>query len=301
VGKDALLRVLKELGHDDAVVGRLTYIGSGLTYRTVRVDVEVGGARHNLVVRVPGSDAGEDQPDEALLEAEVRAAIRAQNPPFHVPKLWGFALVEHGLAVVEEEGAGIPLDDSSFRNLVSPLDVTVQTAAQCHALDASSVEDIIEAWPDCREHALDLLVDLELVGTPEARRAAEWGRANLPPTSPPRLLHGDLLGQNILVVAHPERVVTLIDWGEACVGDPAYDLACVSRGNRRLFGERKSLADLIEAYNVFAPEPVTWQRVRLYELCILGDWLAEAIDDEQDDVAEHYARKLERAMRDGPG
>ena len=124
VGKDALAGVLGELGHDDAVVGRLTYVGSGLTYRTVRVDVEVDGARHHLVVRVPGADAGEEQPEEARLEAEVRAAIREQAPPFHVPKLWGFAAVEHGLAVVEEEGAGTPLDNDAFRHLVSPVDVT---------------------------------------------------------------------------------------------------------------------------------------------------------------------------------
>ncbi len=301
VGKDALERVLGELGHDDAVVGRLTYIGSGLTYRTVRVDVTLGEERHHLVVRVPGIDAGEEQPEEARLEAEVRAAVRELSPPFHVPKLWGFAPVEHGLAVVEEEGEGVPLDDDAFRNLVSPLDVTAETAAQCHGLDVSGIEDIIEAWPDSREHALDLLVDLELVGTPEARRAADWGRANLPPATPSRLLHGDLLGQNILVVAHPVRVVTLIDWGEACVGDPAYDLACVSRGNRRLFGGRSSLADLVDAYNVFAPDPVTWQRVRLYELCILGDWLAEALDEGNADLVERYTGKLERAMYEGPG
>ena len=98
----------------------------------------------------------------------------------------------------------------------------------------------------------------------------------------------------------PTRSVTLIDWGEACVGDPAYDLACVSRGNHRFFDGRRSLAELLLAYNVFAPTPLDWKRVRLYELCIIGDWLFEAIDDDDDALVDRYTKKLERALRAGP-
>lgn len=41
---------------------------------------------------------------------------------------------------------------------------------------------------------------------------------------PPRLLHGDLSAEHLLLDPRTGRVSGLIDWADACLGDPAYDL-----------------------------------------------------------------------------
>jgi thiamine kinase-like enzyme len=60
------------------------------------------------------------------------------------------------------------------------------------------------------------------------------------------LLHGDLLGQNILLaVDGPHHV---IDWEYARRGDPAYDLAIVTRGIKQPFHIDRGLDRLRDAY-----------------------------------------------------
>jgi len=53
-----------------------------------------------------------------------------------------------------------------------------------------------------------------------------------PPDDPSVLLHGDLLGQILLAMDGPHHV---INWEYATRGDPAYDLAIVTRGVEQPF------------------------------------------------------------------
>jgi len=43
--------------------------------------------------------------------------------------------------------------------------------------------------------------------------------------APPVLLHGDLWPEHVLVSRETNRLTGVIDWGDLCLGDPAYDLA----------------------------------------------------------------------------
>ena len=83
-------------------------------------------------------------------------------------------------------------------------------------------------------------------------QAYRWARSHLPPTVPSSFLHGDLLGQNILLgleePSGPATTSTLIDWEFACRGDPAYDLAIVTQGTRRPFQVNRGLERLLEFY-----------------------------------------------------
>ncbi len=65
------------------------------------------------------------------------------------------------------------------------------------------------------------------------------------------LLHGDLLGQNILLAADGPHHV--IDWEHVKHGDPAYDLAIVTRGVKQPFQIANGLDRLLEAGFVMGP------------------------------------------------
>lgn len=111
----------------------------------------------------------------------------------------------------------------------------------------------------------------------DADEALKWARNNLPPAEVCRLVHGDLLGQNLLCSL--EGAPTgILDWGEAVVGDPAYDLAIICRGVRRPFGENNGLDLLLEAYNSGSNVPLSRQEVHLYELYLLANFYLQACE-----------------------
>jgi len=62
----------------------------------------------------------------------------------------------------------------------------------------------------------------------------------------------------------------LIDWQCARVGDPAYDLAIVTRGVSRPFGVDRGLDRLLDAYARSGGAPVGRREVRLHEALILA-------------------------------
>jgi aminoglycoside phosphotransferase (APT) family kinase protein len=88
--------------------------------------------------------------------------------------------------------------------------------------------------------ALGDAIDAEAVTTAwEAALAApEWDR-------PPVWVHGDLDARNLLV--EQERITGLLDWGCACVGDPACDVkvawAVLDAETRPIFRERLEIDD----------------------------------------------------------
>ena len=62
----------------------------------------------------------------------------------------------------------------------------------------------------------------------------------------------------------------------ACIGDPAYDLAIVSRGNRNVHGVKQGLKVLVEEYLAFGGRPISLTDVRVHELVLVLHWLEEA-------------------------
>ena len=88
---------------------------------------------------------------------------------------------------------------------------------------------------------------------PETEPAREWATEHLPPDRPAVLVHGDLLGQNIFV--YPDQLPTVIDWEFCRMGDPAYDLAVITRGVRRPFQMERGLDRLLQAYAAAGGEP----------------------------------------------
>jgi aminoglycoside phosphotransferase (APT) family kinase protein len=59
---------------------------------------------------------------------------------------------------------------------------------------------------------------------PEMDRLIEWLPANLPPDRPPTLVHGDYKLDNTIVHPTEPRVIAVLDWELATLGDPLGDL-----------------------------------------------------------------------------
>lgn len=97
----------------------------------------------------------------------------------------------------------------------------------------------------------------------------------MPPDVPAAFVHGDLLGQNILL--WPGALPAVIDWEYAEQGDPAYDLAIVTRGVRRPFQVDRGLGRLLEAYAAAGGLPLTAADVHFHELCLAAGWVREAL------------------------
>lgn len=116
-------------------------------------------------------------------------------------------------------------------------------------------------------------------------------RLSVPPPSP-RLVHGDLGPQHILVVG--DEVTGVIDWGDCGVGDPALDLAWTR------YGAGAAFARALEA--AYAPDEDVLARGLDWHL--LGPW-HEVIYGLDTDQPEYVESGLEGAVTrlgsGGPG
>ncbi len=269
-----LLRSLGVAGADDAV-GFVRFLGEGLSYRAYRAECELpktGGGLVDLVVRLPRADCPEDLATLAQRELELLNYLSTLNLPIRLPRVVGAIPVAGGLALVQEMVSGIPLDLRASRCPGGrPWEVVAQAASVCHGVNAHLIPSIVPRQATRRAHALAVLARLEAIAIPEAKDAHAWGMEHLPPDEPGSLLHGDLLGQNLLLSF--DKPLGVIDWAEAQIGDPAYDLAIVTRGARQPFQVAGGLERLLDAYNTQVQLPVTATDVHLYELCLVAGFL----------------------------
>jgi macrolide phosphotransferase len=102
-------------------------------------------------------------------------------------------------------------------------------------------------------------------------------------------VHGDLAGEHVLV--HGGAVSALVDWGEACVADPADDLAWVLIG-----ADPDGVDTVLEAYAMArnqAPDRYLPDRARLAGELALARWLLAGAAADDDEVVEQAAAALD--------
>jgi aminoglycoside phosphotransferase (APT) family kinase protein len=100
-------------------------------------------------------------------------------------------------------------------------------------------------------------------------------------------LHDDLLPGNLLVQGGD--IAAVLDWGSACYGDPARDLApawsILGPKGRRVFRE------------IVAPDDATWARGRALELCHAVDAVLRYLPS-RDAIGDVMAATLSRILAD---
>jgi aminoglycoside phosphotransferase (APT) family kinase protein len=158
---------------------------------------------------------------------------------------------------------------------------------------------------DRAQHVKARLAELDealFVEFPSAKEIREWIQGHLPSGSGTCLLHGDLLPQNLLwnweESSREEPFVGIVDWEMACIGDPAYDLAIVSRGNRNVHGVKEGVAILVEEYLTLGGRPIELTDVRVHELLLILRWLEESWREHQKpDASGHGPDFYENQLR----
>ena len=141
---------------------------------------------------------------------------------------------------------------------------------------------------------------------PLADQVHDWVANYLPSDDQTCVLHGDLLPQNLLhdwqSTSDSEGVVAVVDWEMAQIGDPAYDLAIVSRGNQKILGEKDGLQMLLDKYAKFSGRKISLADVRVHELLLILHWLEESWREHQKPKPsghgpEYYEAKLQSLFR----
>jgi hypothetical protein len=303
--------VFNEYGEVD--IGRVVKVGQGLSHQVFAANVELQNDPEALsgayAVLLPIGTNTTTKEERLALRARLlqqRAICRqvaAQTTSIRVPDLRAIIPMPEGDAIVRPFFRGIPLDLRVGRQpgVKRPWEIIAQVAATIHAIDVNSIADP-RGFPTRRAHALSEVEQLE--GLPEFFDAYNWALDHLPPDEPSVLIHGDLLGQNI--VLDPDEVPAVIDWEYAMLGDPAYDLAIVTRGANKPFAYAGGLERLLEAYANFRQQRIAAHEVHFYELCLMARWYRDEIDGKGiglciESELKHIYNVLARARRASNG
>ncbi len=283
-----LRRAARALGWPPEVKA-LTRLGDGLTYETFAA--RIGG--QDVVVRIPHGDDIDEQVEIASSTAALLARIAPLPLPFDRPLTLALIDIPDGIASVQTRLFGVPLwklvGHKKSREIVHPEPWRPMgaIAAAIHGLDPGVGEGLSVTFATRRDHARSMAEPAAYAEAPYMDEVEDWLAANLPPATPARLLHGDLLGQNVMW-APQEDLVGVIDWEAARLGDPAYDLAIMTRGRRKPFGRADGLRRLVDAYNETAEVALSEKEVRFHELSLMAAWI---VDSEGESANADYRRR----------
>jgi len=261
-------------------IGRVSRLGQGLSRDVFVAEVllspDPGAWSGPYAVLLPrrGADKGVDA--RARREAGLLHRLSSLQLPFRIPRVLGAWRDAGPLALVRSFLPGIELDLRAGRQTsVRPWEFVGELAAAVHSIDASAFMDLLPGPETRKAGALELLHVLDECEASEVQAAVTWARSHLPPEESTVFVHGDLLGQNILLA--PGQPPGLIDWEYAGRGDPARDLAIVTRGVRRPFQIDRGMDRLLEAYARFGGRPVEADHIRFYELTMTAGWYRDAL------------------------
>lgn len=278
-------------------IGWLAKLGDGLSREVFGAEVEFeGGKVDSFVVALPRPDADPELAVRTHREHRLIGTLGACDLPFDLPEVVGVALDEGQAVLVRRFVAGVPLDLRAGRQPgFEPWEVVGEIAAAVHAIPGAVFTDVLDGPATRDAHAREAMAAFDGHGEPELRDAHDWAAAHLPPPEPSVLVHGDLLGQNILL--EPGRRPTVIDWEYARRGDPAYDLAIVTRGAGRPFHTHDGLERLLEAYRRHGGRDVSPAHVRVHELFLLARWYRDRLAERGAASAQHELGPVTSLLR----
>ena len=239
-------------------------------------------------------------------EAQTLRHLANCRLPYPVPRLVCLTVDDRGrtIGLIESCVDGAPL--SRFEGGVngrSRLEIIAGVAAAVHQLPKSEFAHL-PAYTDSESHVradLDALFRPLFDKWPVAAVARDWITAHLA-NRPATVLHGDLLPQNLLWDFYNEGRISVIDWESARIGDPAYDLAIVTRGAKQPLQESGGVQRLLAVYNEATGAALPTNAVHIHELLMQLRWLddaaqAEAAGTLEGHGPEQHAQKIRSMLR----
>jgi len=281
-------------------VGRVKSVGRGLSREVYAAHVDLSpdadGCRGVWAVLLPGRGATPRDCRRWVREVAVLGQLAREKLPFRVPEPLGVFREEGRPALIRRFLDGIPADLREGRMpSVRPVELVGRIAAAIHAIDVTDWPRRPPGGPNRLEHATEALHAFDELEGSEIGQARAWAQEHLPPDHSSVLVHGDLLGQNILLSSGEGPGV--IDWEFCRMGDPAYDLAIVTRGVRRPFQMASGLDRLLDAYAAAGGSPIARSGVHFHELCMAALWYREALRDENVEPPEQALARLRGILR----
>jgi len=289
--RTAAERSLRECGVFPSSVridGRLRFLDAGLNHEnflfSVKADEALPDWAEGLVLRrvLSRSDDAESSVRRLRTEAETLRTLERLSCAFDTPRFVCVVTDADGVAraLIETALPGLPLRmvTKGADAARSAIDTIGRVAADVHRLPAASFA-FLPSHTDAAAHLaaeLDTLDERSLCEQPDAADAIAWIRDHRLVDRSAVLLHGDLLPQNLLGAPASDRPC-VIDWEYAKIGDPAYDLAIVTRGNRKLLGVERGLRRLVSSYREAGGTPLEPANVVVWELLLVLRWLEDAL------------------------
>jgi aminoglycoside phosphotransferase (APT) family kinase protein len=286
---------------------KIEVLGSGLFHENYLFEA----SGESLVLRVGKVERDLQTRGQAITslrrEAKTLEALSSLDLSFAVPELICLASDESGdtVGLIESAIDGMPLSlFTRWREPDGPLKTIAQVAAEIHALPQSEFSHL-DQHADSQSHVLTnlrALPDSLFEEFAEAAIAREWILGQLPLVRGSRVLHGDLLPQNLLFDIQEDRGIGAVDWECARIGDPAYDLAIVTRGARKPLGIPGGLQRLVRFYNEATEDHISVDAVMVHEMLLHLSWLDEAAKASYNNQLrghgpEHYATMLGAILR----
>lgn len=181
---------------------------------------------------------------------------------------------------------GMALDQKVLRPRAEELcEMIGKGLASIHNLDSSQF-DHLHGYESRQAHLraeLSRIPSKFLERDRDARRAYQFVESLLRDRdSPPTVVHGDPLPQNIIhplysATAHP----AIVDWEFARIGDPAYDFAVLFRGQHKLFGLLNGRSLVTQAYKAAGGLSIQPRRIDAHEAALLLFWLSRGAPQQQ--------------------
>jgi len=255
--------------------------------------------------------AGREPLDRLVREAETLQVLKRTDFVHPTPEFICFVKDDKSqpIGMIETAVPGFSL--GGFKDQTT-LKLISRVAANVHRLAVEQFPHLPSS-ADRTQHVKARLAELDralFAVFPLANEVREWIEAHLPSGDRNCVLHSDLLPQNLLcdwqTSNREDSLVGIVDWEMAHVGDPAYDLAIVSRGNRRVLGAKEGVKVLVEEYLNFGGRPISLTDVRVHELLLVLHWLEEAWREHQKPQAgghgpDYYENQLRSLFRRAAG
>jgi aminoglycoside phosphotransferase (APT) family kinase protein len=294
----AMRQAAHRLYGEEARLHGVRHLGEGLFRMAWAATVSLpDGSVFEWVAQVPRPSSTEEQLTRFALEFELLSALREEELPFRKPIPVARIKVDDLPINVTTwcDGVELHLKGTFFLDAVGTATLLGQLAADVHRMSYQGLVFPHSTHDSSYDDALDALEYIRDVDAPFVDDILDWCEDQLPDEDLPAVFqHGDLLPQNVRYLRGAPPA--LVDWEFAGVGDPATDLAVITRGVRLPFGLKDGTRVLLDSYNAHADRPVTLEQLRLQELALVASEVSLFIED-YPHAAEQEIGRLRRLFR----
>ena len=290
----AVEALLDRCGETHARIEKVTRLEQGMFRAGYGVVVSGTTALPALLVAlVPRVDGSSEMVEACQREAAILRCLAGCCQGMGFPSFIGVEESEGLPILITSFVAGLSFGPRGFRKDPSEYFESVARAASIiHALPQNEFHEVLSGPATCRDFAQARLLTFSKHPDTDIARAFSWCTERLPHDESTVVLHGDLMGQNLMVDVNDPSRLSVIDWSDCCFGDPAFDIAVVTRGVRNPMKLVRGRERLVSRYNELSGRVVSIERVYLYEVILVMGWLARYLEEDPSSgvVGEERAR-----------